>query len=122
MKYRRLFEDELGESHWVDVPVEMSKTVFAPPAPEMSMSEFSDAKRYAFLRLPVGWEGDWHPSPKRQMIITVSGDVEIVASDGVAHRFPAGYAVLLEDTRGKGHVTRVIGNFDVLAAVIQLED
>lgn len=122
MKYRRLFADEQGESHWDVVPVEMSKSDFAPPAPEVDLSSFNDAKRYAFLGFPEGWEGNWHPSPKKQMVIMISGEVEIKASDGETHRFPAGYAVLLEDTQGKGHVTRVIGNWEVLAAVIQLED
>ena len=122
MKYRRLFEDEEGESHWEDLPVQMTQPAFVPPAPEIGLSEFSEAKRYAFLRLPEGWEGDWHPAPKRQLIISVLGNIEIEASDGKTHRFPVGHAVLLEDTGGKGHITRVIGNSDVLATVIQLEN
>ena len=120
MKYRRLYADEQGESHWDIVPVKMIKTAFAPPAPKVDLSSFNDAKRFAFLRLPEGWEGNWHRSPKKQMLITMSGELEIEASDGVAHRFPAGYAVLLEDTDGKGHVTRVIGNWELLATVIRV--
>ena len=33
-----------------------------------------------------------------------------------------GSAVLLEDTAGKGHRSRVIGDEDVLAIVVQLPD
>jgi hypothetical protein len=122
MKYRRLFEDEEGDSHWENVPVQINQPVFVPTSPDIGLSDFNEAKRYAFLHLPVSWEGDLHPTPKRQLIISVLGNIEIEASDGETHRFPAGHAVLLEDTEGKGHITRVIGNSDVLATVIQLED
>ncbi len=119
MKYRRLYHDAEGESHWAEVPVEMRPTTFAPPSPKIGLSKFNNASRYAFLRFPEGWEGKWHTSPEKQMLIIISGELEIEASDGVAHRFPTGYAVMLEDTEGKGHLTRVVGNFAVLGAVLR---
>ena len=122
MKYRRLYEDAEGISHWDEVEVKMSPTEFAPPAAKIGLSKFNDAERYAFLRLPEGWEGPWHRSPVRQMLIIISGELEIEAGNGLAHRFPAGYAVMLEDTQGKGHVTRVIGNWAVLGAIVRFTD
>ena len=43
-------------------------------------------------------------------------------SDGEERRFGAGSVVLVEDTTGKGHVSRVVGSTDVVTAVIQLPD
>jgi hypothetical protein len=37
-------------------------------------------------------------------------------------RLGAGDILLMEDTTGKGHATRIIGDEDALAAVVQLAD
>jgi len=49
----------------------------------------------------------------------LSGEWEVTASDGEARRFAAGSVLLVEDTRGKGHASRV-GNSDSLAVMVQL--
>jgi hypothetical protein len=85
----------------------------------MEASEFLPATRYGFLASPTGWFGDWHPAPKRQIALFLSGNLEIEVSDGEKRRFESGSVVLLEDTRGKGHTTRVIENG--LLAMVQLE-
>ncbi|MCP4547100.1 MAG: cupin domain-containing protein, partial [bacterium] len=71
---------------------------------------------------PPGWEGDWHPAPKRQWMLYLAGEVEAEASDGETRRIGPGSITLLEDTWGKGHRSRVIGDTEVLLAVVQLED
>jgi hypothetical protein len=48
--------------------------------------------------------------------------MEVRVSDGEERRFGAGSVVLVEDTAGKGHVSRVVGSADVVTAVIQLPD
>jgi quercetin dioxygenase-like cupin family protein len=74
-----------------------------------------------FVRLPVGWSGDWHPAPKRQFGILIEGELEVTASDGEVRTFKAGDVRLLEDTSGKGHQTKVLGDRDVLNTIIQLD-
>jgi hypothetical protein len=44
----------------------------------------------------------------------LQGEYEVTASDTDVRRFAAGSVLLLEDTWGKGHSTRVIGKDDVL--------
>ncbi|CAI8046801.1 hypothetical protein GBAR_LOCUS25879 [Geodia barretti] len=63
---------------------------------------------------------DWHPAPRRQYIISVSGNVEIELGDGTKHTFNPGDARLVEDLTGKGHITRVPGDTPSISAVIPL--
>jgi hypothetical protein len=52
-------------------------------------------------------EADWHTAPRRQFAINMSGDLEVEISDGSRQAIGQGDLVYLEDTTGKGHVTRV---------------
>ena len=117
----RLYADASGTSHFEDVPVTFQLTDFAPPAPPVDVSPFEAATRYCFSRAPVGWSGDWHPAPRRQLALILSGQLEVMAGDGETRRLGAGTAVLLEDTMGRGHRTRVIGSVPAVLAFVQLE-
>lgn len=122
MKYTRLYTDEDGESHFEDVEVAFNSVDFASPAPPLDLSSFTPATQYGFLRAPVGWFGDWHPVPCRQMMFYLAGEIEAETSDGEVRRFGPGSVTLVEDTFGKGHKSRVVGDTDVLGVVVQLED
>ena len=63
-----------------------------------------------FRRAPADHLNDFHPAPKRQYVITLSGEVEIETGDGMVKRFGPGDIMLADDTSGRGHITRVIGN------------
>jgi len=121
MKYTRVYADPEGESHFDDVDVKFESVNFAPPAPPIDISEFSLAAQYGFLRAPVGWYGDWHPAPKRQIMIYLAGKIEAEVSDGEIRTFGPGDVTLVEDTSGKGHRSRVVGKASVLLAVVQLD-
>jgi len=74
----------------------------------------------AFRVWPVGQFIDWHPAPRRQFVIILSGQLEIGLTDGSKHVFGAGDARLVEDTTGKGHTTRVVGTQPVVTATVPL--
>lgn len=114
--------DEVGESHFEDVRTELTPVNFAPPAPPLHLSAAFAAERMVFLGAPQGWFGDWHPAPRRQVFTFLSGEFEVEASDGERRRFVPGDCLLMEDTVGKGHVTRNIGAGQALTAVTQLSD
>lgn len=122
MKYTRVYSDSKGESHFEDVDIEFKITDFAPPAPPLEISEFTEATRYGFIRAPVGWYGDWHPAPRRQMMFYLAGEIEAEVSDGEIRKFKAGDVTLVEDISGKGHKSRVVGKSEVFGVVVQLED
>ena len=52
----------------------------------------------------------------------LSGEVECTVSDGESRVFGPGGVVLLEDTMVKGHVSKIVGSKDLIAAMIVLND
>jgi hypothetical protein len=50
----------------------------------------------------------------------LSGEWEVTASDGETRRFAAGSVRLASDTSGKGHASRVLGDADSLAVMVEL--
>ena len=120
MKYTRIYCDVDGESHFEDVYVEVAPVDFAPPASPLNLAAPLEAERAVLCEFPAEWFGDWHPAPRRQFIFQMSGELEVQVSDGEIRRFSAGSLGLLEDTSGKGHLTRVVGNSGVDAVFVQL--
>jgi quercetin dioxygenase-like cupin family protein len=55
---------------------------------------------------------DWHTAPRRQYVITLSGQGEIEVAGGKKFTVGPGHIDLVEDTTGKGHITRVTGTED----------
>ena len=78
------------------------------------------AEHIVFAQQPAGTFIDWHPAPRRQYVILISGELEIGFGDGTLRRFGPGDARLVEDTTGQGHTTRFIGTGPVITAVIPL--
>jgi quercetin dioxygenase-like cupin family protein len=122
MQYVRIFSDPAGETHFATIEVALHWADFAPPAPPVQLADFTPAVRSTFVAVPAGWEGDWHPAPRRQWFIMLAGTWEVTVSDGEVLRFMPGAAVLVEDTTGKGHITRIVGDEEARAAVVQLPE
>jgi hypothetical protein len=64
----------------------------------------------------------WHTGPARQFVITLSGNSEVEVSGGVHVAAGPGHINLIEDTTGKGHITRNFGPEDRIALTIPLAD
>jgi hypothetical protein len=64
----------------------------------------------------------WHTGPARQFVITLSGSSEVEVSGGVHVAAGPGHINLIEDTTGKGHITRNFGPGDRVALTIPLAD
>ena len=69
-----------------------------------------------------GHFGDWHPGPRRQFVISISGEVELGLGDGSLHRFGPGHVSLIEDLTGRGHTTRVVSDVPRVTIAIPLGD
>ena len=122
MKIIKIYADAEGESHFMDVEIEVEPVDFAPPAPPINLSSFNPATQYAICVFSSGWFGDWHPTPQKQIFFVLSGEVEVHVGDGEVRRLGPGSVVLVEDTKGRGHVSKVVGSTDFVAAVVQLPD
>jgi hypothetical protein len=64
----------------------------------------------------------WHTGPARQFVITLAGNSEVEVSGGVHVVAGPGHINLIEDTTGKGHITRNFGPDDRIVLTIPLAD
>ncbi|MDQ0143148.1 cupin domain-containing protein [Cupriavidus necator] len=120
LAFERLYADAAGESHFAPLAIAITERQFAPPARAFWVSPLEEAARQGFLVVPAGWVGALHPSPLRMWIFVLGGAMEFEASDGERRALPTGSALLLEDTTGKGHASKVVGTADAMLAVVQL--
>ncbi len=112
MKIHRLYTGDDGESHLEELDL----------ASHSELSSAFTATGVFFSSSPPGTFRDWHPGPRRQFVITLSGEADIGLKDGSLHRFRAGHVTLVEDLTGGGHTMRVIGDEPRVAAFIPLAD
>ena len=73
-------------------------------------------------RAPGGRVSDWHTAPRRQYVITLSGQGELEVAGGKKIPVGPGHIELVEDTTGKGHITRVVGTEDRVTLQIPISD
>jgi quercetin dioxygenase-like cupin family protein len=73
-------------------------------------------------RAKPGTVQDWHTAPRRQYVITLSGEAELEVAGGKKIHVGPGNIDLVEDTTGKGHITRVIGDQDRVTLQLPLSD
>ena len=118
IEYLRIFADEEGCSHFEIKNIELEAKNYAPPAPSLNASKLETANNSVFLELPVGWHGDWHPTPVRQWLILMTGTCEFTAWNGERATCMAGDVIMLDDVTGKGHQTQVLGDQSVRIAAI----
>jgi uncharacterized protein YhdP len=60
-------------------------------------------------RTGLEYDLDWHPAPRRQFVVTISGRGEMETSDGTVLPLEPGTIVLVEDVDGIGHKSRAVG-------------
>ena len=119
MKYFRVHSDENGVSHLSEQDMRLAPVVLSLSMPALEACEPQAASQIMFVRLPPGWSTDWHPAPAYQYVCILAGQVELTVGDGDARQFAAGEVLHLQDISGKGHSTKVIGDDDLLIAVVQ---
>ena len=122
MSYTRLYASEDGESHFEQFEFDLALTEYAPPAPPLELSAMIGARECGFMKAPSGWQSDWHPSTARNLFVVLSGEWEVTASDGESRQFSTGDVLLVEDTMGKGHSSRVLSEAESVAVLIRLDN
>lgn len=75
----------------------------------------------SFREMGVGFVRDWHVNPGRYFSIFIDGEFELTASDGTKFRPKPGDIYLVEDTTGKGHYGRNLGNRPVKSLSVAIE-
>jgi hypothetical protein len=80
------------------------------------VTSFREATNIGFLHIPVGLRSRWHPAPRKQFALVLTGIMEVEAGDGQKRTFTPGSVLLVTDVDGDGHRTNVLGGQDVLVA------
>src|SRR4030095_13826343 len=75
-----------------------------------------------FRHTTPAYDLDWHPAPRRQVVVTLRGEREIELEGGRKMRFGPGHILLAEDTTGQGHKSRAVPGTDRVALDIVLAE
>ena len=107
MRCLRIYATPDGESHFDEIDIPTTKRSILPDTAPFELSPHYPASRIRFTRIPAGMsEVGRHTVPERILTVRLNGSVEYETSDGKVRRVPAGSFVLVEDTHGKGHISR----------------
>ena len=107
MKCLRIYATPDGESHFGDADIPTATMPLFPNEAPFQLSGHYPASRIRFGHVPAGVrEAGWHIPPGRVLAVWLDGIVEFETSDGEVRRVSAGSSVLVEDTHGKGHISR----------------
>jgi hypothetical protein len=122
----RLFADDGGHARFEDIEIPLAPadpppdamSVSQPPPDAMSVSQPWQAAAVLFGHGPAGGSHPEQPEHRRQLVIGISGRVEVTAT-GETRTFGPGDILLVEDTEGFGHSSQSAEGF--LAAFVVLD-
>ena len=116
MLITRLYSGSDGESHFEDMEI---------PLKEISINDSRSDNLPAtglFVRATQGdFELDWHNAPRRQLLIMLKGQSEVIVGDGTKRVLSPGDIMLAEDTSGRGHVTRSVNGQPRMSVFVTLD-
>ena len=119
--YLRLYNDRNGDSHFEEVEFLLHELESQTSSPILA-TPYQEATHHELRIVPPGWERDWGPASRRMIAVYLSGEGEIEASDGDVRRLLPGAVLLAEDTTGRGHRVKVVGDEPVRVVHIVLPD
>ncbi len=112
----RLYTGPDGQTHAEDIEIPLTGDRLN------EVSEMLKVTGAEIHRTPPGRVNDWHPAPRRQYVITLSGRGEIELAGGKKISLEPGHIELAEDLTGKGHITRTVGSEDRVTIQLPLAD
>jgi hypothetical protein len=113
----RIFTGPDGQTHAEEIDVKLM-----PGGGSGELSEMAKVDGLQFRRQAPNYFQDWHPAPRRQYVITLSGRGEIELAGGKKIPLGPGHILLAEDVTGKGHISRGVGTEDRISLFIPLAD
>lgn len=107
MKCLRIYATPDGESHFDEIDLPTTKRPVHPDAVPFDVTASYPASRVRITHIPAGMrEVALHTVPESVLTVRLDGWVDYETSDGDRRHVAAGSFVLVEDTHGKGHVSR----------------
>lgn len=108
MKITSFYATDTGESRFRDMEIPFAMQREDGFGHTLLLSHGYGSPSVQFVELPAGMDQDWHNAPARQIVVVLSGVIEVETTDGERRRWRAGEAFLPADVTGKGHRTRCI--------------
>lgn len=118
LPFVHLYTDAKGNTHFRDEQLTFKATMSGGTEQALASYELPHAQGATLLSLKRGATEDWHRAPRRMYLIPVQGTSEVTVGDGEVRRFGPGTILLMDDTTGKGHITKVVGDTDHVALTI----
>jgi len=97
-----------GGSQFVEADIPIDNAATDAFGHLIHRSEVLPAQSTMLSEMPKGMNQDWHPASRRQLVIVLSGTVEVETSDGSKKRWSGGQMFLADDVGSRGHCTRTI--------------
>jgi hypothetical protein len=108
MKITRFYALENGESRFMEVDIPFQHEQKDAEGNILRFSNEYMSPNVRFVELPEGLSQSWHNAPARQIVVVLSGVLEVGTTDKQIRQWGAGELFLADDLTGKGHTTRVL--------------
>jgi hypothetical protein len=102
MKVTRFYTGEDGRSHFEDLEIPLNQVRGRMMSDAIAVTGMSFRESAGNLVL------DLHVAPRRQLILCLTGEVEIELGNGELRRFVPGDVYLADDLTGEGHIHREV--------------
>jgi redox-sensitive bicupin YhaK (pirin superfamily) len=109
MKLIRFATASDGGSQFVEVDIPIDNASTDAFGNVVHRSGVLPAQSTMVTEMPEGLYQDWHPASRRQLLVVLSGTLEVETSDGKKQRCSTGEMFLADDVGSRGHRSRTIG-------------
>ena len=115
IKVTRIFTGPDDKTHAEEYEIPLG-----PPRGATELAEAIEVTSVQFRRTSPDYFIDWHTAPRKQFVITLSGESEVEIGDGTKIRLHPGHILLAEDVTGQGHISRSLGSEDRISLFLPL--
>ncbi|MGF1599676.1 MAG: hypothetical protein ACFCVK_22645 [Acidimicrobiales bacterium] len=113
----RIYTGDDGRSHFEDVAIELGDSGLTG-----RISELWPGSGVQFRTVDGSYSLDFHNAPRRQLVVNLTGSVEIEVGDGTTRLLGPGEILLAEDTDGEGHISRNVDGEARTCLFVHLDD
>ena len=117
MQITRLYTGDDGQSHFEDVDIDLVDRRLGG-----MISDPWSASAVQFREVGGEYLLDFHCAPRRQLVVNLTGSVEIETGAGEVRVLGPGSILLAEDTTGQGHISRNVDGEPRSCLFIHLDD
>jgi hypothetical protein len=115
MRVTRISTGDDGQSHFEDLEVPLG------PGSDR-LSDIVPLTGVIFRHTRAGSHLDYHPAPRRQFVVTLTGRVEVGCADGTSRVFGPGDVMLADDLTGQGHTSVQLGDEDRTSLFLVIDE